>query len=203
MVETITGIYAIVNLISGKHYVGQAINVYKRWSVHLAELGKGHHHSKHLQRSWDKNGAALFYWVVLVECPEDELDDREQFWMDRLNAVSGGFNVLPNAGSCRGYQMPLESRAKMSKSAKQIALRDGESERRAERARLQHVSGVLGYHTRTEDGKRRFSEKMRGHYPVFTDEVKAKMRAAWTPERRAAQAERVKNNPKARRNSRG
>ena len=31
----------------------------------------------------------------------------------------------------------------------------------------------------------------------FTDKIRAKMRAAWTPERRKAQGEWVKNNPKA------
>jgi group I intron endonuclease len=114
----VPGIYAIRNLTNGKVYVGSAINIAARWKLHRTNLRGGKHHSKPLQRSWDKYGLGSFVFEVLELCPSDALVKREQHWMDCLRALAAqdGYNVAPNAGSILGIKRSAETRAKLSKA---------------------------------------------------------------------------------------
>ena len=52
-----TGVYAIVHLGSGKKDVGSAAKCFaRRWRKHLQDLKNGTHHSRLLQRAFDKYG---------------------------------------------------------------------------------------------------------------------------------------------------
>lgn len=186
----ITGIYAIINLINGHHYVGQAQSIVARWSVHVAELKNGRHHSTKLQRSWNKHGPENFIWIVLETSELEQLDRLEQKWMDRFLVCETGYNNQPTAGSCRGYKASIRTRELISLKAKLIGTDPEERKRRSERAKAQHASGSLGPHRLTEAGRKTMGK---GAAPIlFTNEVRANLRAAWTPERRAAQAEKVR-----------
>ena len=55
-----TGIYAIENLTNGRMYIGSAQRFNKRWKEHLRALERGVHHSRFLQRDWDKCGSEAF-----------------------------------------------------------------------------------------------------------------------------------------------
>lgn len=46
-----SGIYAIINTKTNKHYIGSAINFEERWKRHFKDLDNGNHHSIKLQRS--------------------------------------------------------------------------------------------------------------------------------------------------------
>lgn len=98
-------VYAIRHIASGKVYVGSAINPRVRWSQHVVALRRGDHHSKYLQRTWDKYGKDAFVFEILepVLFVED-LITREQYWIDVARASEGkyGFNVSPTAGSTLG-----------------------------------------------------------------------------------------------------
>lgn len=115
------GIYCIRNAVSGRVYVGSAIALATRLIVHEVALRAGKHHSIRLQRSWAKHGAGAFAFTVL-ELVEDVagLLDREQHWIDRLDAASPklGFNVLPKAGSPLGTTHTEETRQKISAANK-------------------------------------------------------------------------------------
>ena len=60
-----SGIYAIVNKVNGKRYVGSAVNFKKRAIIHKYHLKKGTHHCEHLQRAWNKYGPESFAFVIL------------------------------------------------------------------------------------------------------------------------------------------
>lgn len=49
-----SGIYQIINLVNGKCYVGSAVNIKKRCYYHLRSCRLNKHHSKKLQRAWNK-----------------------------------------------------------------------------------------------------------------------------------------------------
>ncbi len=66
-----SGIYAIVNLKTEKFYIGSAVKLNSRKSLHLNQLRKGKHHSKYLQNSYNKHGEECFIFKVL-EYVEDE-----------------------------------------------------------------------------------------------------------------------------------
>lgn len=108
-----TGIYAIKNIVDGKCYIGQAFNIRLRMTRHFSQLRGGYHHCKYLQRAWCKYGESNFERLILEECGENELTEREQYWMDILKD-SGIYNMAPLAGgSLRGMKRSAETTAKI------------------------------------------------------------------------------------------
>lgn len=106
------GVYAWVNSVNGKVYVGSAKNIAKRKSTHLRALKSGNHHSPHFQRAWDTYGAEAFEFVIL-ETIEDEiwLRARETVWLNRLQSFKGdfGYNVTRDGWSSAQFE-PTERR---------------------------------------------------------------------------------------------
>lgn len=81
------GIYMILNEKNGKCYVGQSINIEKRWEdhKHTSTSKKSGAYNYHLYRSIRKHGLDWFSLHVLeVVEVEDDLTMREQFWYDVL-----------------------------------------------------------------------------------------------------------------------
>ncbi len=115
------GIYKITNLVTQKIYVGSAVNVRKRWNLHLLHLRRGSHRNRKLQASFTKHGEAFFCLSVLEICEIPMLVDREQYWMDELSVVATGYNLSPTAGSTLGHKrqfkrLTLEHRQKIGAS---------------------------------------------------------------------------------------
>lgn len=116
-----SGIYCIRNTVSGRIYVGSAIKIRSRWNQHRHMLRTGIHHSKKLQRSWNKHGESAFVFEILEAITEvTKLVQREQFWIHQLNAAcpTRGLNIHPTAGSPLGTKVSSETRAKMSAQRK-------------------------------------------------------------------------------------
>lgn len=109
-----SGIYKITNLLNGKCYVGSARSLDSRWRRHSHDLAHGKHHSRKLQRAFDKYGASAFEFSVLEHVSDlAQLIIREQHWIDALNAFKTGYNALPAAGSALGQVRSEETRAKL------------------------------------------------------------------------------------------
>jgi group I intron endonuclease len=129
------GIYAIRHIVSGKMYVGSAIDISERWREHRKSLVKGCHHSRYLQRAWNKHGPAAFVFEVLeaVADPTD-LIRVEQEYIDQFRSSlrTHGYNVSPTAGSQLGLRHSTETRAKIS-----AAKSNPSSETRAKLAAVQ------------------------------------------------------------------
>lgn len=81
----VCGVYSITHIASGRRYIGSSNDIYCRWNHHRGRLRKGIHHSRHLQRAWDKHGNDAFRLEVLEECLNEPtiLVAREQVWIDR------------------------------------------------------------------------------------------------------------------------
>lgn len=109
-----TGIYGIQNTATGKWYVGQAEDIYKRWAKHRRELCNGTHHSDKLQRSFDKHQIGAFFFCILEECAADELDTREIHWIKEKDSLRNGYNMTCGGGGTRGWKMPETARKKIS-----------------------------------------------------------------------------------------
>lgn len=85
-----TGIYCIENQKNGKKYVGQAVNIEKRWRQHRNKLINGTHYNEHLQRAWDQYGESNFSFYVLEICDEQSLDAREIHYIETLGSFESG-----------------------------------------------------------------------------------------------------------------
>lgn len=64
----ISGIYKIINRITGKYYVGSSMNIMKyRWPRHKSSLNNNNHKNDHLQNSWNKYGEQNFELKIVEE----------------------------------------------------------------------------------------------------------------------------------------
>lgn len=113
LVEDISGIYKIMNLINGKVYVGQSCHIYTRWAHHRSALRHNSASNQHLQQAWNKYGEDNFIFEVIEECDVAMLDQREIFWIDKLDSMVSGYNMTNGGGGVRGYKIPPESVQKM------------------------------------------------------------------------------------------
>jgi group I intron endonuclease len=101
--EKIKGVYAIINMVNQKKYVGSSNNIKKRWISHKTRLNNSTHHSDFLQRAWNKYGKDNFTLIILEVLSSDntasDIFIKEQEWIDRLlpeynvGSVGGGDNL--------------------------------------------------------------------------------------------------------------
>ena len=92
-----TGIYKIKNRITHKVYIGESVDIKRRWNQHKNDLRHGKHHSERLQRDWDKYGERAFkfkvverFWFTKHANPNKlkiALLMREGFWIDVYNSI--------------------------------------------------------------------------------------------------------------------
>ena len=74
-----TGIYKITNNINNKCYIGRAININRRWTVHKRRaIIPNKEYDKYLYRAFRKYGIENFSFEVLEECSKEELDEKEK-----------------------------------------------------------------------------------------------------------------------------
>ena len=85
--KKICGIYKITNLINGKVYIGQASDIYTRWTNHKnASLRKDKKEYKYpLYRAFRKYGIENFKFEIIEECSEEELNEKEIYYIDFYN----------------------------------------------------------------------------------------------------------------------
>ncbi len=118
-IPTTAGIYCILNEITGKIYIGSAVNFRERKNGHFSALARCCHRNRHLQSSFNKHGLDAFSFHV-VEFVNDKslLIKREQFYIDETQCCDRdkGYNLSPTAGSQLGVKLSDEARAKMSKA---------------------------------------------------------------------------------------
>lgn len=116
---SICGIYKISNNINKKIYVGSSENIRNRWkSGHCRDLMKNDHHSAPLQNFFNKKDYEYINFVIecIEECPEDQLKDREQFYLDTLSPFDdNGYNVCRVAYSSKGLRRTPKMVADLSK----------------------------------------------------------------------------------------
>lgn len=92
-----SGIYKIINKINNKIYVGQSIDIQERWYQHKYKAFDkneiGYNSAIHL--AMRKYGVENFSIEIIEECAPELLDERERFWIKKLNCLSpNGYNIL-------------------------------------------------------------------------------------------------------------
>lgn len=101
----LSGIYEIRNILTGKVYIGSAVNIRRRWTDHRTWLDKEIHANKKLQRAWIKYGQLSFEFKILeLVGDKNLLVSKEQQWLDSTQAHTDpyGYNICKYAGSTLG-----------------------------------------------------------------------------------------------------
>jgi len=159
------GVYALINIRSGKQYVGSATDIRRRTNNHFLWLRRGCHWNPRLSAAYAIHGREAFTYEVLEECPREQLFEREQYWIDTLKP---NYNVRSIAESNRGLRVTPESNAKRSATLKRTL---ASPEARATKARV-----IREVWADSEQKARRI----------------AALKAVWTPKKRSAWSERMK-----------
>lgn len=88
-----TGIYKITNLINGKIYVGQSVNIEKRVKDHLSDRRYGH--SAEFDNDIERYGKDAFTYEILELCEKGELNKLERKYIKELRPQ---YNVVHPGG---------------------------------------------------------------------------------------------------------
>jgi len=91
------GIYLIKNIENNKVYIGASKNMVFRIIQHRSDLKCNRHRRKNLQEDYNKHGFMAFEYLILEDCDEWLLDEREKYWIEHYDAVNKGYN-LANGG---------------------------------------------------------------------------------------------------------
>ena len=191
----ICGIYTITNTTSGKVYVGQSIDIRKRWVGHRNALDIGRHKNPHLQSAWCLYGEDNFKFAVVIECQQNELTSKEQLILDNV-PMDLRYNVGPCVATprlgCRhtpetiqrlreiALARPprsLETRMKMSRSMKGRTV--------SEQTRIKLAKSQRG-RIYSAESKDRMSESGKNRAKISEttrDRMRAAQRARWEREK--------------------
>jgi group I intron endonuclease len=120
------GIYAIINKVNGKMYIGfttQKIKV--RYNQHLKALRKGEH-NKHLLRAFKKYGESNFEIKALLNVDKkdfDKLPKLELEYFEKYNTLNKNYGYNINDGTNeyhKGYKFTDEQKENLSKAEKKV-----------------------------------------------------------------------------------
>ena len=123
------GIYKITNP-KGKSYIGKSINIEKRLEYYKYTGQRKTQHK--LNNSISKYGFENHILEIIEECEEEQLNEREIYWIDYYDSVKSGLNLMyggeggrpsqevrdKKSISMTGKKHSLYTREKMSKSKK-------------------------------------------------------------------------------------
>lgn len=111
-----SGIYKIQSILNPQRfYIGSCVNFSNRKATHFNRLKCGKHHSKKLQRHYDKYGADDLEITLIHICNKEDLLFYEQIY---LNKNFPYFNTCKIAGSTLGVVLTEEHKKKISISGK-------------------------------------------------------------------------------------
>lgn len=116
------GIYRIINIKNNKCYVGQSKDIDARIKKHKNFLLKNKHWNNHLQNAWNKYGEENFKFEIIEECKEEELNDREIYWIKYYDSLRNGYNKTSGGDGIKNYKHAEETKKKISKASKRFKL---------------------------------------------------------------------------------
>ena len=117
----IIGIYKIVCIKTDKVYIGQSTNILRRFDYYKRLQCKN---QRKLYNSLKKYGVKNHKFEILEECLLEQLNEREIYWTELLEAHTKDNGLVLKVGGFKGYSSE-ETKEKLSKSQKGNKYREG------------------------------------------------------------------------------
>lgn len=98
------GIYKITNKINGKVYIGQSVNIQKRWIKHKSNLRLNKSNTI-LYYAFKKYGIENFLFEIIEECTQQDLNEREIYWIKYYDSTNrdNGYNISLGGDGTQKY----------------------------------------------------------------------------------------------------
>lgn len=91
--KTICGIYKITNQITDECYIGQSVDIGKRWKDHAkCGLDIDRPQGNKLYQAMIEDGIWNFTFELLEECPREKLNEKEKYFIELYQADAFGYN---------------------------------------------------------------------------------------------------------------
>lgn len=172
-----TCVYAIVNVKTGRRYIGSTANFQNRVQTHRFHLRRGSHVNRHLQGSWKKHGEDSFVFGVVEEVSIGLMIEREQWHLDasQPNVYNIGL-VAASPSRGRKFNSPMKG-TKVSVETRK-AMSDAVTRRWKERPFEEFPEEVKQrWRARNIESRARSSASNTGQ--KRSDHTKSLLRAAW------------------------
>ena len=103
------GIYKITNLLNGQSYIGQSICIENRINQHILSSKKEYarEYNSPIHKSIRKNNIKNFNFEILEECPKEQLDKREIYWINYYDSYLNGYNQTIGGNAFEGNKIPV------------------------------------------------------------------------------------------------
>ena len=105
MKNYINCIYMYINKNNGKKYIGQTVDFNRRHKQHInASLSNMNDYDKNtpIHRAMRKYGIDNFSISIIEECSDIEINEKEIYWINKLNTYSNGYNAT-KGGDGKSY----------------------------------------------------------------------------------------------------
>lgn len=109
----VCGIYKVTNKVNGKFYIGQSVDIKRRWSEHRI-LNRDETLS--LKRALRKYGVENFIFSVIEECLDYMLNEREEHYIKNLKPA---YNRCKGGTGAKGHYVSDDLKEKLSVKGKQ------------------------------------------------------------------------------------
>lgn len=118
-----TGIYLITNNINGKIYIGQSIDIKRRYAQHQRSGQPDKYANKNerdsntpIHLAMQKYGIENFTLSILEQCSKDQLDEKEKYWIKKYNSCNKqiGYNISEGGQDKIGAKGEFHSQAKLT-----------------------------------------------------------------------------------------
>lgn len=94
-INKISGIYKITNQKTNECYIGQTVDIATRWKNHAKYgLGIDTPQNNKLYKAMQEDGLWNFSWELLEKCPKEQLDEKEQFYINLYQSKEYGYNSI-------------------------------------------------------------------------------------------------------------
>jgi group I intron endonuclease len=113
----LSGIYLSTNKLTDEIYVGQSVDLSKRFIRYFSLSYLKSKESLIISRALIKYGYVNFSVSILEYCDKSILTEREQYYLDKLEPK---YNILKIAGSSLGYIHSQVSKQRRSKALKGV-----------------------------------------------------------------------------------
>ena len=128
MAEIISGVYKIINTITGDSYIGSSKDVKHRWASHKATSTWNERPNNPLYLDMKKYGVDKFEFQILEEVEIDRLKEKEQQFIEKLKPTyndrnANGWDVERYAENKKKYRQTEKGREVTRKANRKVSKR--------------------------------------------------------------------------------